>query len=73
MIQKLKNKKTNEKVAYSIPSDIIDTKELAKRLKVTTKTVRNHKESGTFPFIKFGSSIRYNWEQVYAALSNHQN
>lgn len=45
-----------------VPDEIIDQAELARRLGVTVKTIRNH--SRRIPSIRIGSAVRYNWSDV---------
>lgn len=44
--------------------------ELAKELRVSTRTVLTHTRSGRIPYIKVGSQYRYNLQEVKAALSS---
>lgn len=49
-------------------SEIIDRKELLKRLAITEPTAIRWGKRGTIPEIHIGSNIRYNWPAVVAAL-----
>jgi excisionase family DNA binding protein len=47
----------------------LTTKELAKRLSVSTRTIQNWRDAGRLPHIRITSrSFRYVWEQVERAL-----
>lgn len=51
-------------------TDQLDTKlQLAKRLKVTTKTVEDWVKAGRIPQIKMQRAVRYSWPDVLQALS----
>jgi len=50
------------------PAEIIDRKELCKRLEITEPTVIRWENKGTIPCFHIGSSVRYNWVSVVAAL-----
>ena len=58
-------KRQIEKKMGEIPTELIDTKEVAKRLKISAKSVINHKNKGVIPFVRVGRSIRYAWDEVY--------
>ena len=51
-------------------NEIIDTKELCKRLNITEPTVIRWRKKGVVPFLNIGSSIRFNYEDVIQSLSN---
>ena len=55
----------NSKEKGAIPMELIDTKEVAKRLKISPKSVTNHKNKGVIPFVMVGRSVRYAWDEVY--------
>ena len=50
--------------------EIIDTKELIKRLNITGPTVIRMRKRKALPFIQIGTSIRYEWDAVLKALEN---
>ena len=54
----------------SVPSsiEIIDGVELRKRLGITETTLIRYKKKGQIPYLKVGSSLRYNWFAVVQAL-----
>ena len=60
----MKANKINEEKG-EIPMELIDTKEVAKRLKISAKSVINHKNKGVIPFVMVGRSVRYAWDEVY--------
>ncbi len=51
-----------------IPPEIIDRVELRKRLKITEPTAIRWEKKGHIPSFRIGSSVRYNWPTVVAAL-----
>lgn len=53
------------------PTEVIDRKELQARLNVTEPTVITWGKKGKIPEMRIGNSVRYNWPDVVAALSNH--
>lgn len=62
--------KNNKIVA--LPQELIDKKELSKRLKVCARTVELQSNQKIIPVIRVGSSVRYSWPEVLAALKAHQ-
>lgn len=50
--------------------EIIDRKELLKRLSITEPTAIRWGKRGTIPEIHIGSNVRYNWPAVVQALEN---
>jgi hypothetical protein len=52
----------------SLPDEIIDRKELCKRLAVSEPTAIRLGRRGDIPEIKLGDSIRYNWRTVVECL-----
>jgi hypothetical protein len=53
-------------------SEIIDRKELLKRLAITEPTAIRWGKRGTIPEIRVGSNVRYNWPAVVKALENEK-
>ncbi len=53
--------------------EIIDRKELLKRLSITEPTAIRWGKRGIIPEIHIGSNIRYNWPAVVKALENQKN
>lgn len=49
-------------------SEIIDTRELCKRLNVTEPTIIRWRKKGAVPYFNIGSSVRFNFEDVIDAL-----
>lgn len=47
---------------------IIDTKELCRRLGISKPTVIRYVKRKKIPAIKIGNSVRYNWSKVIKAL-----
>jgi excisionase family DNA binding protein len=50
------------------PAEIIDRRELRKRLNVTEPTIIRWERKGKIPSIRIGSNVRYNWQSVIRAL-----
>ena len=50
--------------------ELINKTELAKRLKVSTRTIDLWVNEGRIPKIKINSSARFDWEDVLTALKN---
>jgi excisionase family DNA binding protein len=50
--------------------EIIDTKEVCKRLAITEPTVLRWRKKKKIPYLNIGSAIRYNWPEVVKALEN---
>jgi excisionase family DNA binding protein len=55
---------------YSVDTELITKKEIAKRLKVCTRQVEVLANNGTIPVIRFGRLVRYKWQDVLSALEN---
>jgi DNA-binding transcriptional MerR regulator len=48
---------------------LLDEKDLALELKVTTRTIRNYRQEGLIPFIRIGKrTLRYDLADVVAFL-----
>ncbi len=52
------------------PPEIIDTDTLCNRLNITKPTAIRYRKKGAIPFLRIGSSIRYDWNAVVKALEN---
>lgn len=67
-------KKISQLTALSTPTtsppEIIDTKELIRRLNVTEPTIIRMRKKQILPFMQIGSAVRYNWHAVVKALEN---
>lgn len=48
--------------------DIIDGQELCKRLDISEPTLIRWRQKGKIPFMRIGSSLRYNWPSVVSHL-----
>jgi excisionase family DNA binding protein len=48
--------------------EIINTEELCKRLDLSEPTLISWRKKKVIPFMRVGSSIRYNWPKVIEAL-----
>lgn len=56
------------------PEIFLTTKDVAKKLQVTTATIERWREDGILPFIKIGKrSIRYKESDINNALKNQKN
>lgn len=53
------------------PDEILTRKELCGRLQVTEQTIINLERKGNIPRFFLGSSVRYNWREVLAALNKN--
>jgi len=51
--------------------EIIDRKELAKRLNITTPTIIRWEKKKKIPPMRVGSAIRYNWKSVIKSLEKN--
>ena len=49
--------------------ELITKTQLAKKLKVTTKTIENWTKDGLIPVIKINTQVRYNWSEVLEQLN----
>jgi excisionase family DNA binding protein len=48
---------------------LLDEKDLAEQLQVTTRTVRNYRQEGLIPFIRIGKrTLRYDLQDVVTFL-----
>ena len=55
----------------STSEGMLDKKELASRLKMTTRTVENWQRRGIIPYVKIGKIVRFCWADVLAHLKTH--
>lgn len=53
-------------------AEVIDQKELLKRLGISRPTARLWAKKGKLPEIHIGSNVRYNWPAVVKALENQE-
>ena len=56
--------------ATLVPPEIIDSKELCKRLNLSDETVMKWRKKKKIPYIRIGTSVRYNWPAVIEFLEN---
>jgi excisionase family DNA binding protein len=49
----------------------LNTKEVAKLLQVTPRTIQTYRDQGILPFAQFGREVRYRSEDIQAFLMNH--
>jgi excisionase family DNA binding protein len=50
------------------PDEIIDTKELCRRLAISEPTCIKMRQQKKIPSIKIGNSVRFNWPKVITAI-----
>ena len=50
---------------------LLNTKELASALNCSTSLINKLKNNGTIPFIKIGSSVRFNFKDVINKLEEN--
>ena len=71
LLTEIREIKEGMKLLQSSPtpqSEIIDRKELLKRLAITEPTAIRWGKRGIIPEIHIGSNVRYNWPVVVSAL-----
>lgn len=59
-------------ITSSVAPEIIDTKELCIRLNISEPTVMKWRLKNKIPFIKVGSTIRYNWPSVVSHIGQSE-
>jgi len=50
--------------------ELIDKREIAARLKISTRSVDEWQRSGKIPYLKIGKTVRYRWPDVLAHLQD---
>ena len=65
----LSNKRQNQK--QELFNLWLDTKDVAKLIGVTTRTIQNYRDQGMLPFSQIGRVIRYRADDVQAFLMEH--
>ena len=60
----------NRNITPVVSAEIIDTKELCKRLDVSEPTIIRWRRQKKVPFIKIDGVIRYNWPEVVKSLES---
>ncbi len=58
------------KTTKEFTDELLTKPEIAKRLKLCTRKVELMVNAGEIPAIKIGSSVRFDWLKVLAALEN---
>jgi hypothetical protein len=58
-------KSSEEAMVGTLPSELLTKKELARRLKISQRKIEMDEN---FPAIRWGRSIRYDWQEVVAYL-----
>ena len=53
-----------------IETDLLTKRELAKKLRVTEKTVEHWQNAGRIKKLTIGGSVRYSWPDVVASIKN---
>ena len=66
--QVLREEKPSIQAAANI-EEIIDTKQLCKKLNITEPTIIRWRKKGKIPFLLIGDSIRYDWHAVLKAIT----
>ena len=61
----------NEMQLVPAKEEIIDRKELAERLNITTPTIIRWERKKKIPVMRIGGAIRYNWKSVVKALDKN--
>jgi excisionase family DNA binding protein len=70
-LNELEHKLTNfNPEATNISIEVINRKELCKRLDITEPTAIRWEKKGKIPSIRIGSNVRYNWPAVIQALES---
>ena len=59
---------SNLKLEGKEPAEIIDSKELMRRLNISHPTLIRWKDKGKIPSIKFGGTVRFNYPEVLKSL-----
>jgi len=49
----------------------LTTKDVAKLLQVSTRTIQTYRDQGILPFVQFGREVRYRSEDIQAFLMEH--
>ena len=49
---------------------LLTTRELARRLKVTERTIENWRKDGRIPALKIGRAVRFLWSEVIDSLKS---
>lgn len=71
LLNKLLEEKNNEtSLIPKVPVEIIDRKELCKRLSITEPTAIRWDKKGKIPSFNIGSNVRYNWKTVLEKLES---
>jgi excisionase family DNA binding protein len=55
-----------------VPDNLLMKGELARRMQVSERKIELMMNKGEIPFIKIGTSVRFNWERVLVALENNE-
>jgi|SRR5690606_36342542 len=56
----------------TLQSEIIDTKELIARLRLSEPTIIRYRKKGIIPYLQIGSAIRYEYQKVLEALEKRK-
>lgn len=65
--------KTNEKSSQNraeTETELLTKRELAKKLRVTEKTVENWQNAGRIKKLTIGGAVRYSWPDVVASIKS---
>lgn len=55
---------------HEIETDLLTKRELAKKLRVTEKTVENWQNAGHIKKLTIGGAVRYSWPDVVASIKS---
>lgn len=61
-----------EKIDQCAHSGLISQAELARRLGVTVQTIIRYRRLKRIPFLRIGSSVKFNYEKVIVALEKYR-
>lgn len=56
--------------ANAIADEVLEKPEIAKRLKISTRTLDQWMRAGRVPFLKIGKTVRFRWADVLAHLQD---
>lgn len=51
--------------------ELLTPEDMAKRLKVSERTIERWQHDGTLPFLRLGQTVRFHWPAVLAHLLEH--
>jgi predicted site-specific integrase-resolvase len=63
------NAKTEEQTIDRASDDLLDKIELAKRLRISPRTLNIWMRAGRVPFLKISKTVRFRWDDVLQKLN----